>query len=217
MAMVPATMATLMRDGIGQVLPVTTELTGWATGIITHITTAALVSHTSGTVTGTAPPSGGPLISGTATGGIISGMSGATMAGLVVSSGGAPFLTAQISTICGEIVTHIQTLGLVNFASGGITGTCTNTVLNPGILSGGTGSGGLVSGLSGSVLAAAIVSADPVSFPSVSSQLDGFCSGIVDHITAAAIVTYAPGLVTGICSVGGGPLISGAASGGLIA
>jgi len=211
-------LADKIRSDMGFPIPVSTELTGWGSGIVTHIKLGSLVAHASGTVSGTAPPAGGPLSSGIATGtpgANISSMSGATMAGLVQIGAGYPSVSSELSTFCDEIVSHIQTLGQVDFASGEITGTCTNTVLSPGPLTGGAGTGGIVSGLNGDTLATAIHNA--VGYPgAVSTPLKLFCNAITDYIEANASVAYASGAVTVTCPIGGGGLINGAGAGGLI-
>ena len=55
-------------------------------------------------------------------------------------------------------------------------------------------------------------------FPSPNStQLVGWGSGVVSHIQAAALVSFAPGNVTGTCLPTPGPLTAGAATSGVIA
>lgn len=219
MAMTGAGMAERIRSDMGFPLPVSTQLTGWGTGVVTHIQAAAIVAHAPGTVSGTAPPVGGPLAAGAAAGAPgtnISGMSGSTMASLVQAAAGYPSVSSQLLTFCNEIVSHIETFGQVDFSSGNITGTCTNTLLSPGPLTGGAGSGGVISGLSGSTLASAIHSA--VGYPGgVSSQLIAFCSAVVGYIQDNGVAAYAASSVNGTCPAGGGGLIAGVGAGGTIA
>lgn len=213
--MVPSAMADAIRSAMGFPLPVSAELTGWATGVIGEITGFGKVNNAAGTITGTCAP-GSPLSSGAGAGGLISALSGSRMATAVEGDAGYPSVSSELTAFCAQIVLHIQTAGIVSFTSGGITGTCTDTPLSPGPLVGGAGSGGKISGLSGSVLAAAIHGA--VGYPgSVSAQLTNFCTAIVNYIQSNAEVSYASGTVTGVCPTGGGSLSGGAGANGTIA
>jgi hypothetical protein len=213
--MVAADMAESIRSSMGFPLPVSTELVGWASGVIGEITSNAKVNNAPGTITGTCP-SGGPLSSGAGTGGLISSMSGSDMASLVKSGAGYPSVSSELSTFCSQIVSHIQSLGMVTFASGSITGSCTNTPLSPGPLAAGAGSNGVITGLNGTTLATAIHSS--VGYPgSVSTPLINFCTAIVNYIMANAQVTYASGTISGLCPPGGGSLSAGTGVNGTIA
>lgn len=64
-------------------------------------------------------------------------------------------------------------------------------------------------------LANAIRSAMGFPLP-LSSQLLGWGNAIVSHVTSTSLISFAPGQVTGIAPASGGPLSSGAASGGLL-
>ena len=212
MAMLGADLATSIRVAMAFPEPNSEQMLGWGNAIVQHVQTGS-VDNASGTVTGTVPPNGGPLQDGAATNGIISGLSGSTLASLVASEAGYPSVSAELSTICEEIVFHIQGFALVEFAAGSITGTCTNTTTTAGTFTG-TGSGGTLSGMNGGGLANAIHTA--VGYPgSVSAKLTQFCSAIVNYIEANAEVSYST--VTGTCSAGGGSLIGGTASNGTIA
>ncbi len=214
MAMTGAGMAERIRSDMGFPLPVSQQLIGWGTGVVTHIQNAALVNHASGLVTGTAPPSGGPLSSGAADQGLISSMTGSTMADLVEVNAGYGFVTSQLLTFCNEIVSHIESLGRVEFSSGDITGTCTNTAISPGPLSGGAGTDGFIKLLNGPVLAAAIHAA--VGYPgSVSTPLIEFCTAVVGYIMDNAEVTHTT--VTATCPAGGGAITSGTGVNGTVA
>lgn len=213
MAMVGSAMADSIRSSMGFPLPVSHQLTGWASAVVAEIELGK-VNNIAGTVTGTAAP--GPLSGGAASGGIISGLSGSRLATAVAAAAGYPSVSSQLTAFCTQIVLHIETLGLVSFASGKITGTCTNTPLSPGPLVGGAGSGGQISGLSGSILAVAIHGA--AGYPgSVSGKLTQFCTAIVNYVMANAQVSYASGSVTGVCPTGGGSLSNGAGLNGTIA
>lgn len=217
MAMVIATLAADIASGVGAP-GVTPEITAWATGIIQEITTNASVANAPGTVNGVAPTSGGPLIAGLATGGVISGMTGSSMADFVVAASGGlyPFASPEMICFCNGIVLHIQSSGLVGFAAGTIVGACSNTLVSPGALVG-SGVGGTVSGIDGSAMASIIVGNCAAFFPSTTPQLIGKCSAICNHIKDNAVASYLAGTVVATCSAGGGPIIAGAGTGGKIA
>lgn len=215
MSMSPPSMADLIRSTMGFPTPVSSQLLGWASGVIQEITSNALVSNLPGTITGTTAP-GSSLSNGAGMGGLIAGMSGGSMASKVVAAVPYPYTSTQLTAFCNQIVLHIQSLGMVNFDSGNITGTCTNTPLSPGPLVAGAGSNGKIIGLSGPTLAAAIHAA--VGYPGgVSLRLIQFCTAIVSYIMDNAAVSYATGTVNGLCPPGGGPLSAGAGVGGTIA
>lgn len=217
MGMSGSALADAIRSAMGFPLPVSNQLLGWGNAIVAHIQTGT-VSNASGTVTGTVPPTGGPLIAGAADNGVIAGLNGSTLASLIFSDVAVypGSVTAQLLATATSIVSHVLT-GKVKFNSGNITGVCTNTPLpSPGILTGGAGSNGVIYNLSGSTLASLIHSS--VGYPgSVSAKLIQFSTAIVNYVMANAVVTYAPGSVTGVCPSGGGSLSGGAASGGTIA
>lgn len=219
--LVPAALAERIRSEMGFPTPVSAQLLGWATGVIGEITANAKVNNAPGTITGTVPPAGGALISGAGMMGLISAMVGSSMATKVVAAVPYPFVSTQLTKFCVEIVSHIQTLGTVNFDAGNITGICTNAILPPAILvpgslTNGAGAMGYIIGLNGPVLAAAIHAS--VGYPgSVSTRLTQFCTAITGYIMDNAVVTYASGTVTGTCPGGGGSLGSGAGSNGTIA
>ena len=212
--LVASAMADAIRSAMGFPTPVSAQLTGWATGVISEIHNAK-VNNIAGTITGVTAP-GSPLSAGAGVGGIISAMSPSSMASSVQAAAGYPSVSSQLSTFCAQIVLHIQTMGTVTFAAGHITGTCTNTPLSPGPLVAGAGSGGKIIGLSGSTLASAIHAA--VGYPGgVSAPLTNFCTAMVNYIMTNADVSYASGSVTGTCPTGGGPLSNGAGANGTIA
>jgi len=153
MAMVAADMAEAIRIAMGFPSPASTELIGWSTGVINEIVAAALSQHASGTITGTAPSTGGALTAGTAVSGTVTGMTGASMASRVDIAVGYGSVTTELDAFCDEIVAHINDDGVIAFASGQIIGTCTNTVVSPGPLTGGAGTLGTISGLDGDTLA----------------------------------------------------------------
>lgn len=211
--MLGSALATDIRVAMSFPEPNSTEMLGWGNAVVQHVQ-SGLVNNASGTITGTCPPSGGPLSSGAATNGLISGLSGSTLASLVVSEAGYPSVSAQVTAFCTEIVNHIQTQGTVSFSTGNITGNCTNTAVNPGTFTG-EGSNGTISGLNGSTLASAIHGS--AGYPgSVSPELILFCTAIVDYIMANAVVAYAMGSCTGSAPAGGGALIAGTGVNGTI-
>ena len=216
MAMVASDLATQLKAGLGfSGNPMTGQVSGMATAIIAEFA-AASVANASGTVLGTAPPTGGPLTAGSAAGGTISGMSGSDLASKMKSDSGFPSVSPQLLNFCTAMVTHFLT-GVVSFASGNINGTCTNTAGPPpipGILSAGVGTGGLISGYSGSTLASQLATALGQSDP---TPLLNFSTNLVTYVMANAIVSYATGSVTATISAGGGPIVGGAGAGGTIA
>lgn len=215
MAMMGSAMADSIRSSMGFPNPTSTQLLGWGNGIVQHIQAAAQVSNAPGTITGTCVP-GSSLSGGSGSGGTIAGMSGSTLASLVASLAGYPFVSSKLMAFCNEIVSHIQSFGVVAFASGNITGTCTNTNDTPGTLVSGAGTGGTISGLSGSTLANAIHAA--AGYPgSTSTKLMQFCTAIVNYIMANGEAAYASGNVTGVCPPSASPLSNGAGSNGTIA
>lgn len=211
MAMVPNDLADKIKNALGfGAQPTSKETKGMAQSIIDEMK-AALVNNPPGTIVGVAPPSGGPLTAGAGTGGLITGMTPPSLAGRFVSNGVAPSQTPQILGMASAICTHFQT-GLVVFAVGGITGSCTNTPTSPGALTG-AGANGTIVGLAGPALAGLM----STSYGSVSPQLLAMCTAIVTYVTANAKVAYASGSVTGVCSAGGGPIVAGTGVGGTIA
>lgn len=214
MPMVPADLADLIRSDMGFPIPVSRQLKAWATGVITHLQTSGLTSNIPGTVLGIAPPSPGPLTLGTAIDGTISGLIGNTMASLIVSEDTLdyPFATPELNNMCSGICQHIIAQGIVSFAIGTINGACTNTPITPGVFLG-VGIDGTISGLSGPTMATLVASL--VGYPFVSMPLIKMCTAIANYIMANATVSYS--VVTGVCSIGGGPLLAGTATGGKIA
>lgn len=212
MVMVAADMADQLKGGLGfGVFSTSSELTGFATALIDHMSVSGLVAHLPGTVVGVCP-AGGPLSNGAATGGVVSGLVGATLAGLMQVQMGKPFISSQLLGMADAITQHLLA-GLITFDVGTITGVCGNSPVSPGPLVG-EGTGGFFVGLSGPALAA--LAATGISQPYVSPEMLSFCNVLTAYITANAEITYATGTVTGTCPAGGGPLALGAGVGGTI-
>lgn len=212
--LVIADFAQVMKNSLGfGAFATTSETTGLADAIISHLGTSGIVTHASGTVTGLCP-AGSPLQNGAATGGVISGLVPATLASLMQVKMGKPNVSSQLSGFATAFTTHLMT-GLVNFAAGDITGDCTNSSESPGILANGAGTGGTITALDGSAFALLIASG--LGQPNVSSELQQFADDVVSYIQDNAEVTYSAGSVTGIAPSGGGPLSAGAGAGGQIA
>ena len=192
---------------------VTEELTGYATGYVTALKTG-LASHSSGTVVGTAPP-GGPLVGGAATAGQISGVIPTVMTGIMSATGGFHFANqAMISSENSATLGYVESAGIIDFESGSVNGTCTATILSPGILANGTGTDGEISLLVGSALASLI---KPIVSPTQSAPLmvpfyTALCNYTMDYLR----VNFSTGTVTGNFAPGGGALTGGAASGGVV-
>lgn len=209
MGMSGSTLADAIKSGLGfGAYATSTKNLGLANAIVAHVQTA-VVTFAPGTITGTAPPSGGGLIGGAGTNGVIVLVPAALESALVAVFG---ISTPEILGLADAISLHVSGLGKVTFSSGSITGVCTNTPVAPGTFTG-TGSNGHVIGLSGSTLAAAITAGIGQTIPT--SQLTNMATEIVNHIMNNAVVTLA--LATGACSAGGGPIAAGTGSGGTIA
>lgn len=212
MSMSGPALGDFIRSSMGFPLPLSTQLNGWGTAVVTHIQTSAIVTHAPGTVTGTAPAAGGALINGAADNGTISGLSGAVLASLVATDAGYGYITGRLQTFCNDIVSHIQTFGRVQFATGNIVGNCSNTVTTPGTLTG-TGHNGFIKSLNGPTLANTIHI--DVGYPGTTSvRLTEFCTAFTAYIMANAVVTHTN--VTAICPAGGGAIVNGQATGGTV-
>lgn len=174
--------ATELKNAIGFSSQLnSTEIVALATAIINEVK-GATFSHA--TVTGTAPVSG-PLTLGTAAGGIIVGITPATLLTKMTNEMGRP-ATAQLTGLANAIATNLI-LGLVTFASGNIQGTCTGGAFT------GSGVSGVVSGISGSGIASLAESA----FGGMTPQLSDMCNAIATYIMGSTVGAYATGAVTG--------------------
>jgi len=203
-------MAEDMKIALGFVTePTSEENKNMAADIIAHLQTG-VVSHAPGTVTGIAPPSGGPLINGAASNGIIVLVPADLVARFVATF---KISTPEIIGMATAISTHLIT-GLVSFSTGSITGICSNTAVNPGTLIG-EGVGGTINGLDGAAMASLM--ANLMGKPGTTPELESMTGAIVSHIQNNAEVTYLTGSVTGTASAGGGPIIAGTAVSGSIA
>lgn len=210
MALVASDLADNLKSGLGfGAEPQSSQMSGLAQDIVDHLM-AGSVSHSPGSVTGDAPPSGGPLLNGAASGGTIT-LSPGDLSSRFASTFGQS--TPEISGMADAISNHLAT-GLVTFDIGTISGTCTNTPSTPGVLIG-QGVNGYITGLNGPTLATAISSGIGQGGATTPELLD-FSSALIDYVMNNAMVTYATGAVTATCSAGGGPIILGAASGGTI-
>lgn len=210
MAMNPSALAQAIKEGLefGD-KPTTAQLIGEASAIIAWLATGTAV-NAPGTVTGNAPPTGGPLAGGAASNGTLIGLVPSVLVGFMQSYMGFPSITPELQAMATAITTHFLAAGKVSFTS--ITGVCTNTLVAPGVLIG-AGAGGKISNIDGDALVQ-IMSAMMGKTPP-SKQHRAKCVKLVEYIKQNATVTYA-GTVTGVCSAGGGPVIAGTALGGLI-
>lgn len=211
MALDPTALAEALKSGLGFTEATTAKLTGLAQDIVDHIGTATF-SNSPGTITGEAPPTGGSLINGAATGGIIVLVPSDLVTRFEATFGTS---TSAISGFANAFSTHIAS-ALVTFASGNITGTCTNVgppTPAPGVLIG-EGIDGILEGLDASTLAA-LISAN-IGQSGTTSKLDGFSESLVTEVSNNAEAVYLTGTVTGVAPSGGGPITLGAGSGGTI-
>lgn len=210
--MVAADMADALKAGLGfGALSTSAELVGFATALIDHMGLSGLVNHAPGTVVGVCP-AGGPISDGAATGGLVVGLSGPTLAALMQVEMGKPSISPELLGLADAITTHLLA-AFITFSPGSITGTCTNTAVSPGPFVG-EGTGGFFVGLVGPTLAA--LAATGIGQPAPSPELLAFCTELTNYITANAEVTYLTGTVTGTAPAGGGPLTAGAGVGGTI-
>src|SRR6266481_6594343 len=125
--LIPNDLATTIRTGMGFPSPNSTQLIGWASGVITHLEMSGIVNFLPGTITGVTAP-GSSLSNGAGFGGIVSGLSGSVMAPLVASGVGYPGVSSILQIYGNQIALHVMT-GLVTFAPGNVKGTCINTPL----------------------------------------------------------------------------------------
>jgi hypothetical protein len=208
--MVDALLAEEINTAIGQPPPASAQTKGLAKSIINELKTAGLVNFLPGTVMGVAPPSGGPVTNGSASGGLILGPTPATLLAQMISNMGLAGSTPQVLAEATAIVTHILT-GKVAFKPNTVTGACSNSPVSPGALTG-AAMGGQISGLDGGAMASLMGAA----FGGVSPQLKAKCQAICDHIMKNAQVSFTMGTIIGVCSAGGGPVAAGAGTGGKI-
>lgn len=202
-----------IKEGLGHGKEKTSkEAQGMAKAIIAELQQNGLVSIAPPGLTGTAPPSGGPLVLGKAVGGKILAILGPSLASRMQLEMGFPTITKQLAQTANNLVTHFSTAGEVIFDPGGIVGVCTNTPTSPGPLTG-AGSKGKIAGLVPDTLAPLLASGlgNPVT-----EEITNLAKAIINHIQGNAEVTLVSGSVTGVCASGGGPLQAGTASGGRI-
>jgi len=186
------------------------ESIGFARAIIKEFTLKGLVNFAPGGITGVAPPSGGPLINGAGSNGIISGITGPSLASNIVLFAGFPGASAEVLQFAASFTSYVISTGKVAYKPGEVTGICSNTGANPGVLTG-EAKGGQVTGITGDGLASLIA---PLFGSFTSEELKAFSNAVIDHIKTNAVITFVTGTVTGTASAGGGPLVAGAATAG---
>lgn len=191
-------------DGQGKPTSVSGQTQAYAEGIVAALK-AAIFSNLPATINGVTAP-GAPLASGVGVGGVIV-MTPAPM--LAKTANGFKPPTPQLIAENTAIIAYIAT-GLVNFAPGSITGTCTNSPVNPGPLVSGAGSNGMIVGLTGVAALAAVTAALGMVGPNGLSHYNA----LINYVSANAIGAYAANSVQGVCPPGGGPLAGGFAAGG---
>jgi hypothetical protein len=202
MALSASTLATQLASALG--IDETDYTTAYAEGLIASLT-AATFAHA--LVTGGAPSSGGSLISGAASGGILT-ISSSPMEAITSSQ----FSTSpQITTENQALITYIGTATVV-FSAGNIIGSCTNTPTSPGALAAGAGTNGTLTGITG----AGAYSAVQAAWPQIGPLGSDFYDALINYILANAVCSYAPGSVTAVCPAGGGAITGGVGVGGII-
>lgn len=194
-----------VTDKDGNKIKVTEEMKTYAKAILTL--TQATTAHAPGTVTGDCAP-GSPLANGAAMNGLLIGFTPGPWLG-IMSGGfpGAPDIAKEATASVG----YINGAAKINFASGNITGTCTNTAEAPGPLVGGAGTDGTIDSLTGADWAKVVI--PPMADAAMSKRI---YDAIVKYINENAEVEYSSGSVTGTCPAAGGPLALGTAVGGVI-
>lgn len=211
MALDATSLADALKAGLGFTEATTAQLSGLAQDIVDHIGTAVF-SNLLGTVTGEAPPTGGPLANGAASNGVIVLVPSDLETRFNATFGTS---TSEISGFATAFSTHIAS-ALVTFVAGNITGTCTNVgppTPAPGVLLG-EGANGILEGLDAPTLAALISSS--IGQSGTTGRLDGFSESLVTEVSDNAEATYLVGSVTGVAPSGGGPITLGAGTGGTI-
>lgn len=193
-------------DGQGAPTQVSNETQEYASGIIAALK-AAIVSNPTGTITGISAP-GAPLSAGAGIGGLMviqpSPMIAKTSNGFAPPG---PNLVLENTAV----IQYIGT-GIITFASGSVTGTCTNTPVSPGPLTNGAASGGTITLLTGVACAAAVAAATGSAGPDMVKHY----TALIDYILENAEVSYASGSITAVCPPGGGPITAGTGVGGTI-
>lgn len=139
--------------------PTSTQLIGWATGVLDELTSNGMA--TSRFFAGPHP---------------ISGMSASSMATKVADEAGYPGVSDELLDYCEAIVEHIEGDGEVFYTAPLPPPDADAWFLN-----------GTISGLDGSTLASLIAS--KVGYPGVSTKLLAKATAIVDHIQDNAEVT----------------------------
>lgn len=213
MALDPKALADKINSSLGATdkdnLPIktTAEMAIYASAVITTLK-AGVVINAPGTITGSGSP-GGPF-SGAGSNGMVTALipsiwTGVLMSGFPTAPSPTLELEAQLSTA------YIMGAAKVSFASGNITGQCGATAESPGPLGAGAGTNGKISGLDGDAWATMLL---PVTMGGpLAPKMYGI---IAKYIMDNAVVTYPPGTVVGNFPSGGGSIIAGAATGGLI-
>lgn len=185
----------------------TPSMIAYAEGIIAALQSAVVV-NLPGTILGVTAP-GAPLSAGSGMGGTMLVLPAAMIA--KTARNFDPKAVAGVSKENTAICNYLST-GLVMFAAGKVTGTCTNTPVSPGPLVAGKADDGKITGLVGAAAAAM-----------VGAQLGGmgpegidFYTTLINYILDKAEVSYPLNGIVGVCPLGGGPLTAGAGIGGII-
>jgi hypothetical protein len=196
-------------QALGQAGDPSAEISGMMEAIVEHLKTVAIVNFLPNSVLGTAP-SGGPLQNGSASLGMIVGPAGPALATLMATKMKKEGPTPQLIGLASGFCTHLLT-ATVNFATGNITGVCTNTPSSPGPVTG-QGTKGQVTGIAGPACANLV--ATGIGQPSASPQLISKWTAVIDFLQKSAEVSLPPGSVIATAPPGGGPIAAGVATGG---
>ncbi len=179
----------------------------FAAAIVAHLKTG-IVSFIPGTITGSAPSSGGPVKDAAGKDGKILLVPSTLEVALAAAIGAS---TPEISKMAQGISGYLMSKGSVEFAAGTLTLVAGNSPSSPGPVVGG-GKGGKITKLKGPDMARIVATA--IGQPTVSKTLKEMCQAICDHIAKNAEVILPS--VVGSATNGGGPIKAAGASGGII-
>lgn len=209
MVMVFTDLADEMKKALGFDQEETTaETIGLAQSFVEEMQQNGLVSHA--LVQGVCPP-GGPLQNGSATNGLIVGVTPVTLLARMVVNMKKPGPTPELKGFAdGFVAALLQSL--VDIQPGNVGGTCTNTATSPGPMIGFANYGTIVKFDSSTL-------ANLWSAPykgETSKELQNLADVVVKYISDNAEISYLPGTITGVAPPGGGPLAGGVGAGGRI-
>jgi len=195
-------------DKDGNPIATTSEMIAYATAVVNSLAAASL-NNAPGTVMATGTPTT-PIADGSASSGLIIVLPVTWLSEL--QTGFPTAVPAQLSIEANASTTYLTASSSIAFAAGQITGLCTATPANPGILQNGAGTGGELTGIAGSSWSSAVLAALGASGP----LGEVIYSAIADYLIANTEASYAANTVTGAFAIGGGPMTLGTGIGGTL-